>query len=107
MVKVIAVEDYLYDSDVATFIYEVKEPSGIKARTESEHSFNVSYANGMIVIENVEGGSCMIYDMAGRELSGRTRLLARDTVPVTKADVYVVCVRFADGSAAVRKIVRH
>ena len=107
MVKVIAVEDYLYDSDVATFIYEVKEPSGIKARAESEHSFNVSYANGMIVIENVEGGSCMIYDMAGRELSGRTRLLARDTVPVTKADVYVVCVRFADGSAAVRKIVRH
>lgn len=107
MVKVIAVEDYLYDSDVATFIYEVKEPSGIKARAESEHSFNVSYANGMIVIENVEGGSCMIYDMAGRELSGRTRLLARDTVPVSKADVYVICVRFADGSAAVRKIVRH
>lgn len=107
MVKVIAVEDYLYDSDVATFIYDVKEPSGIKARAESEHSFNVSYANGMIVIENVEGGSCMIYDMAGRELSGRTRLLAHDTVPVTKADVYVVCVWFADGSAAVRKIVRH
>ncbi|MBR5697137.1 MAG: chitobiase/beta-hexosaminidase C-terminal domain-containing protein [Prevotella sp.] len=107
MVKVIAVEDYLYDSDVVTFIYEVKEPSGIKARSESEHSFNVSYANGMIVIENVEGGSCMIYDMAGRELSGRTRLLEHDTVPVSKADAYVICVRFADGSTTVRKIVRH
>ena len=107
MVKVIAVEDYLYDSDVATFIYEVKEPSGIKARAKLEHSFNASYANGMIVIENVEGGSCMIYDMAGRELSSRTRLLKHDTVQVSKADAYVVCVRFADGSIAVRKIVRH
>ena len=105
-VKVIAVADYLYDSDVATFVYQVSTQTGINTPSAESHTFRAAYNNGTIVIEGAEGADCNVYDMAGRELNSKKHLQEHDALPVAKADTYVVYIQFADGTTAVRKIAR-
>ena len=106
-VKAIAVAEYLYDSDVATFIYQVSsQTTGINTVATENHDFRAAYVNGAIVIEGAEGANCKIYDLAGRELSGKDSLNRYDAISVSIADTYVVFLKFADGKTAVRKILR-
>lgn len=105
-VKVMAEAEYLYDSDVATFVYQVNSSTGINKPTTEGHRFTAAYANGYIVIDGAEGADCKIYDMAGRELAGKQGLGAHDAVQVQKADTYVISIKHADGKMAVKKIMR-
>lgn len=105
-VKVMAEAEYLYDSDVATFVYQVNASTGINKPTTEGHRFTAAYANGYIVIDGAEGADCKIYDMAGRELAGKQGLGAHDAVQVQKADTYVISIKHADGKMAVKKIMR-
>lgn len=105
-VKVMAEAEYLYDSDVATFVYQVNSSTGINKPTTEGHRFTAVYANGYIVIDGAEGADCKIYDMAGRELAGKQGLGAHDAVQVQKADTYVISIKHADGKMAVKKIMR-
>lgn len=105
-VKVMAEAEYLYDSDVATFVYQVNSSTGINKPTTEGHRFTAAYANGYIVIDGAEGADCKIYDMAGRELAGKQSLGAHDAVQVQKADTYVISIKHADGKMAVKKIMR-
>ena len=71
MVKAVAVAEYLYDSDVATFIYQVSSQTGIDTPTAESTSFKAAYRDGAIVIDDAEGAECQVYDLAGRELNAR------------------------------------
>ena len=105
-VKVIAVAEYLYDSDVATFIYQVNEQTGINTATADNHSIRVAYADGAVTIGGAEGADCKVYDMSGRELAGKRSLKAYDVVQVQRADTYVIYLQWPDGKKVVRKIMR-
>ena len=105
-VKAVAVAEYLYDSDVATFIYQVSSQTGIDTPTAESTSFKAAYRDGAIVIDDAEGAECQVYDMAGRELNAKKQLQAHDALPVTKTDTYVVYLKWANGKTAVRKIAR-
>ena len=105
-VKAVAVAEYLYDSDVATFIYQVSSQTGIDTPTAESTSFKAAYHNGAIVIDDAEGAECQVYDMAGRELNAKKQLQAHDALPVTKTDTYVVYLKWGNGKTAVRKIAR-
>ena len=104
--KVIAVAEYLYDSDVATFIYQVSEQTGISTTTADNHSIRVAYADGAVTIGGAEGADCKVYDMSGRELAGKRSLKAYDVVQVQRADTYVIYLQWPDGKKVVRKIMR-
>ena len=101
-----AVAEYLYDSDVATFIYQVSSQTGIDTPTAESTSFKAAYRDGAIVIDDAEGAECQVYDMPGRELNAKKQLQAHDALPVTKTDTYVVYLKWANGQTAVRKIAR-
>lgn len=105
-VKVIAVAEYLYDSDVATFIYQVSEQTGINTTTADNHNIRVAYADGAVTIGGAEGADCKVYDMSGRELAGKRSLKAYDVVQVQRADTYVIYLQLPDGKKVVRKIMR-
>jgi len=105
-VKAVAVAEYLYDSDVATFIYQVSSQTGIDTPTAENTSFKAAYRDGAIVIDDAEGAECQVYDMAGRELNAKKQLQAHDALPVTKTDTYVVYLKWGNGKMAVRKIAR-
>jgi len=105
-VKAVAVAEYLYDSDVATFIYQVSSQTGIDTPTAESTSFKAAYRDGAIVIDDAEGAECQVYDMAGRELNAKKQLQVHDALPVTKADTYVVYLKWGNGKTAVRKIAR-
>lgn len=105
-VKVIAVAEYLYDSDVATFIYQVSEQTGISTTTADNHNIRVAYADGAVTIGGAEGADCKVYDMSGRELAGKRSLKAYDVVQVQRADTYVIYLQWPDGKKVVRKIMR-
>lgn len=105
-VKAIAVADYLYDSDVATFIYQVSSQTGIDSAVVESHNFRASYNSGNIVIEGAEEADCKIYNLAGMELNGKKLLNRYDAIPVSKADVYIIYLKFVDGKTAVKKVLR-
>ena len=105
-VKVIAVAEYLYDSDVATFIYQVSEQTGINTTTADNHNIRVAYADGAVTIGGAEGADCKVYDMSGRELAGKRSIKAYDFVQVQRADTYVIYLQLPDGKKVVRKIMR-
>ena len=105
-VKVIAVAEYLYDSDVATFIYQVSEQTGISTTTADNHNIRVAYADGAVTIGGAEGADCKVYNMSGRELAGKRSLKAYDVVQVQRADTYVIYLQWPDGKKVVRKIMR-
>ena len=106
MVKAIAVSDYLYDSDVATFIYQVSSQTGINNAVAESHHFSASYSSGNIVIEEAEGADCKIYSLAGIELNGKASLNRYEAIPVSKSDIYIIYLKFVDGKTAVRKVLR-
>ena len=105
-VKVIAVAEYLYDSDVATFIYQVSEQTGISTTTADNHNIRVAYADRAVTIGGAEGADCKVYNMSGRELAGKRSLKAYDVVQVQRADTYVIYLQWPDGKKVVRKIMR-
>ena len=106
-VKVIAVSDYLEDSDVATFVYQVGEsiPSDMD-KPLNTHTFKAAYADGKVIIEGAKGATCRVYNLAGLEVGGKDVLTENDWIAVSPAEIYVVTVRYADGKTFVHKITK-
>ncbi len=91
------------ESDVVTFVYTVDVATGIAA-TKTPKDFGAVCRGGYLVVTGAEGAALHVYDLQGRELASRRGMGKVARISVPQCSVYVVCVQFADGDTAVRKV---
>lgn len=91
------------ESDVVTFVYTVGDGDGI-VTPKTPKDFGAVCRGGYLVVTGAEGAALHVYDLQGRELASRRGMGKVARISVPQCSVYVVCVQFADGDTAVRKV---
>ena len=101
--QAIATYEGMENSDVATYIYNVINPSTIDY-ANSDKKFDIYYQNGCIYVEGAKGATCRVYDTSGQELARSEKIGNIANFPVPEMKAYVVSLQFEEGHPFVQKI---